>query len=88
MNFLCRDHGYQLPNPTASAQSSLCPSPNLILFMEAHLDSTVTTLKFELFPDRSLTLLPYHNVKNSPEVFAALRSGKLPGTGFLNPAYV
>lgn len=47
-----------------------------------------TVLTFELFPGRSLTLLPYHSVKNTQEVFTALISSKLPGTGFLNPAYV
>ena len=51
-------------------------------------EETATTLSFELFPGRTLTLLPYHSVKNTQEVFQALMGSKLPGTGFLNPAYV
>jgi tRNA threonylcarbamoyladenosine modification (KEOPS) complex Cgi121 subunit len=51
-------------------------------------EETATTLSFELFPGRTLTLLPYHSVKNTQEVFQALMGSKLPGTGFLNPAYI
>jgi hypothetical protein len=56
--------------------------------MSSDSDSTIATLSFELFPGRSLTLLPYHNVKNVKAVFDALRAGSLPETGFLNAEYV
>ena len=56
--------------------------------MTSNMDDTVTTLTFELFPGRTLTLLPYESVTNCQEVFDYLRCGKLPDTGFFNPLYV
>lgn len=52
------------------------------------MDDTVLTLSFELFPGRTLTLMPYESVTNAKAVFQALRVGKLPNTGFFNPKYV
>lgn len=52
------------------------------------MDDTKLTLSFELFPGRTLTLMPYESVTNAGEVFDYLRVGKLPDTGFFNPRYV
>lgn len=51
-------------------------------------DDTIVNITFELFPGRTLTLLPYINVENATEVFQHLKSGDLPQTGFINSAYV
>lgn len=52
------------------------------------MDDTIIKLTFELFPGRTLTLLPYEGVTNAKDVFDHLRVGKLPDTGFFNPLYV
>lgn len=63
-------------------------TPHLRPALISNMDDTVVKLTFELFPGRTLTLLPYEGVTNAREVFETLRAGKLADTGFFNPLYV